>query len=196
MYPHSRMPAYENQSLRDMHGLLQELHSLNASHAPDHLEGWSIMGAAKAATSAAKDLATSASGKSKETEAKWATLGLPARKTVMQNTFDAIMSDISTKAGEAGAWTLADYDSLKTNINKTDKAKALMTTDDAAWKLMGLMARKGVMQIIFNAIISDITTKETNDSPDHWTKEHFDSLKNNMQKTAKAKTLLEKIINP
>jgi len=32
------MPPYENQSLHDMHALLQQFDTLNAAHAPEHLE--------------------------------------------------------------------------------------------------------------------------------------------------------------
>ncbi len=32
------MPPYENQSLHDMHALLQQFDTLNAGHAPEHLE--------------------------------------------------------------------------------------------------------------------------------------------------------------
>ena len=35
------MPPYENQSMHDMHGLLQQLDTLNAAHAPEHLE-WTM----------------------------------------------------------------------------------------------------------------------------------------------------------
>ena len=34
------MPPYENPSMHDMHGLLQQLDTLNAAHAPEHLEMW------------------------------------------------------------------------------------------------------------------------------------------------------------
>ena len=37
------MPPYQNESLHDMHALLQQLDTLNAMHSPDHLEmfeGW------------------------------------------------------------------------------------------------------------------------------------------------------------
>ena len=32
------MPPYENQSMHDMHALLQQFETLNAAHAPEHLE--------------------------------------------------------------------------------------------------------------------------------------------------------------
>ena len=32
------MPPYQNESLHDMHALLQQLDTLNAMHSPDHLE--------------------------------------------------------------------------------------------------------------------------------------------------------------
>ncbi len=32
------MPPYQNDSLHDMHALMQQLDTLNAAHAPDHLE--------------------------------------------------------------------------------------------------------------------------------------------------------------
>jgi hypothetical protein len=38
MYPHARMPPYQNDSLHDMHALMQQLDTLNAAHEPEHLE--------------------------------------------------------------------------------------------------------------------------------------------------------------
>ena len=35
------MPPYENQSMHDMHGLMQQLDTLNSAHAPEHLE-WTM----------------------------------------------------------------------------------------------------------------------------------------------------------
>ena len=32
------MPPYQNESLHDMHALIQQLDTLNSAHAPDHLE--------------------------------------------------------------------------------------------------------------------------------------------------------------
>ena len=32
------MPPYQNENLHDMHGLLKQLDTLNAAHAPEHLE--------------------------------------------------------------------------------------------------------------------------------------------------------------
>ena len=36
------MPPYQNESLHDMHALMQQLDTLNAGHAPEHLE-WPSM---------------------------------------------------------------------------------------------------------------------------------------------------------
>ena len=33
------MPPYQNENLHDMHGLLKQLDTLNAAHAPEHLDG-------------------------------------------------------------------------------------------------------------------------------------------------------------
>jgi len=33
------MPPYQNESLDDMHALMQQFDTLNAAHAPEHLEG-------------------------------------------------------------------------------------------------------------------------------------------------------------
>jgi hypothetical protein len=34
------MPPYENQSMHDMHALIQQFDTLNAAHTPDHLDKW------------------------------------------------------------------------------------------------------------------------------------------------------------
>ena len=66
------MPPYENQSMHDMHGLLQQLDTLNAGHAPEHLEWPSlpsirdIKDQARAGAKKVSDTANAASKKAQE----------------------------------------------------------------------------------------------------------------------------------
>ena len=51
------MPAYQNKSLHDMHGLLQQLDTLNAAHAPEHLDLFEgLIKAGKSAYNAGNDM--------------------------------------------------------------------------------------------------------------------------------------------
>jgi hypothetical protein len=64
------MPPYENQSLYDMHALLQQFDTLNAAHAPEHLEMWSIQDMKDAASAGVKkvnDVASAAYKKGSDT---------------------------------------------------------------------------------------------------------------------------------
>ena len=63
------MPPYQNESLHDMHGLLQKLDTLNAVHAPEHLEMFSFLADAKnSATKAWNDHTLSTEKKATDEE--------------------------------------------------------------------------------------------------------------------------------
>ena len=63
------MPPYRNESLHDMHGLLQQLDTLNAGHAPEHLEMFEGMtNAAKSMYKAGNDMVLSNTNRATEEE--------------------------------------------------------------------------------------------------------------------------------
>ncbi len=63
------MPPYENRSMHDMHGLLQQLDTLNAGHAPEHLEMFEGMrDAAKSMYKKGNDLVLSNTNRATEEE--------------------------------------------------------------------------------------------------------------------------------
>ena len=63
------MPPYQNESLHDMHGLLQQLDTLNAGHAPEHLEMFEGMtNAAKSMYKAGNDMVLSNTNRATEEE--------------------------------------------------------------------------------------------------------------------------------
>ena len=63
------MPPYENQSMHDMHGLLQQLDTLNAGHAPEHLEMFEgLKDAAKSMYKKGNDLVLSNTNRATEEE--------------------------------------------------------------------------------------------------------------------------------
>jgi hypothetical protein len=104
------MPPYENESLHDMHALMQQLDTLNAAHSPEHLE---MFGRGKkeekpaAAPSDKKDSTsmfsrvTGVFGGNKPaaapvaespTDAIWKVLDVNERKTIFENTFKTMMT--------------------------------------------------------------------------------------------------------
>ena len=63
------MPPYQNESLHDMHALMQQLDTLNAGHAPEHLEMFEGMkNAAKSMYKKGNDLVLSNTNRATEEE--------------------------------------------------------------------------------------------------------------------------------
>ena len=63
------MTPYQNESLHDMHGLLQQLDTLNAGHAPEHLEMFEgLKDAAKSMYKKGNDLVLSNTNRATEEE--------------------------------------------------------------------------------------------------------------------------------
>ena len=128
IYPHPHMPPYENESLHDMHALMQQLDTLNAAHAPEHLEMFSTKKKDEN-TTPAKDpkpgmftrVIGSITGKTAapaaltEQDVVWKNLKGGQRKTVLKNAFDSILQNL----------TEDDYVDLKTMLESNVKTKGL-----------------------------------------------------------------------
>ena len=119
------MPPYENQSLHDMHALLQQFDTLNAAHAPEHLEWPSMpdLGITKTLTGAKKAAEdtynTKVKGQDLTKEGYWARLDIPQKTIVLQNTFHDIIQDIKT-------WKPEEVDAFKNFIHGNAKTKLLL----------------------------------------------------------------------
>ncbi len=133
------MPPYQNESLHDMHALMQQLDTLNAGHAPEHLEMFEgmrdavknnkyakkIADAAAAVSKKAGDAYTTAIGKDVDTEKQWsAYTTVDPKITVLENTFIDIIGALRRKGQDE--WTVADVDALKKTIQGNSKAKVLL----------------------------------------------------------------------
>ena len=124
------MPSFKNESLKDMHALLQQLDALNAAHAPEHLEWVPDLGITDALKSAGKTVSDAynknVKGQDLDKEAIWANLTDPKdRITVFKNTFKDIITDMQEKK-EKEAWTMAHFDALKNSIHGNAKTKLLL----------------------------------------------------------------------
>lgn len=120
------MPPYENESLHDMHALMQQLDTLNAAHAPEHLEMFGMSKKDDKTTPApAKDpkpgmltrVIGSITGKTAapaaltEKDLTWKGLDATERLTVFKNTFKDIAASIQ----------LDDYNNLKQVLESNPK---------------------------------------------------------------------------
>ena len=128
------MPPYQNESLHDMHALMQQLDTLNAGHAPEHLE-WPSMpsvpdfGITKKIKETAKAAADTydkhVNGKDLDKEKQWTDYKTVDPKiTVLENTFIDIIGALR-KEGQV-EWTVADVDALKKTIQGNSKTKGLL----------------------------------------------------------------------
>jgi hypothetical protein len=99
------MPPYENQSLHDMHALMQQLDTLNAAHAPEHLEMFEGMtNAAKSMYKAGNDMVLSNTNRATEEEVilyeyskhdkKEDKLNLLLMSSEIQAKFDELLKDM------------------------------------------------------------------------------------------------------
>ena len=127
------MPPYENRNLRDMHALMQQLDTLNAAHAPEHLEwpnvpsipDFGITKKIKETAKAASDAYKTATGKNVDAEQQWSDYKTTAPKiNVLENTFIDIIGALR-KEGQV-EWTVADVDALKKTIQGNSKTKGLL----------------------------------------------------------------------
>jgi hypothetical protein len=116
------MPPYQNESLHDMHALIQQLDTLNAGHAP---EQWSMpdLGITKTLTGAKKAVEdkynTKVKGQDLTKEGYWAQLQIPQKTIVLQNTFYDIIQDMQ-------AWKPEEVDAFKNFIHGNAKTKLLL----------------------------------------------------------------------
>ena len=127
------MPPYENRSLHDMHALMQQLDTLNAAHAPEHLE-WpnipsmpdlGITKKIKETVKAASDAYTTVTGKNVDAEKQWSEYKTEDPKIiVLENTFIDIIGALRNNADDN--WTVADVDALKKTIQGNSKTKGLL----------------------------------------------------------------------
>ena len=124
------MPPYQNDSLHDMHALMQQLDTLNAAHAPEHLEGiMDTMRKAIKGTTAGKAIADAydkhVNGKNISKEDMWHGYTTTEEKIiVLENTFTDIIT--AMRLNGDNAWTPAEIDALKNNIQSSSKAKVLL----------------------------------------------------------------------
>ena len=127
------MPPYENESLHDMHALIQQLDTLNAGHARDDLEflgmpkmpDFGITDTLKGAAKKASDAYTTAMGKNVDTENQWSDYTtVDSKITVLENTFIDIIGALRKDGKDE--WTVAEVDSLKKTIQGNSKAKVLL----------------------------------------------------------------------
>ena len=118
------MPTYENQSLHDMHALLQQFDTLKAGHAPEHLE-MKIFG--KEVTVPSISLPSNPfAKKATEQDNIWNELHPPHRLIVFKNTFKDIAADIEAKKDTNAAWTPKEYDDFKKLLESHAKTKSLL----------------------------------------------------------------------
>jgi hypothetical protein len=116
------MPPYENQSLHDMHALLQQFDTLKAGHAPEHLEV-KIFGKEVTLPSLPSNPFTS---KVTDQDVIWKDLHPPERLIVFKNAFNAIAADIEATKETNGAWTVKEYDDFKKLLESHAKTKSLL----------------------------------------------------------------------
>ncbi len=135
------MPPYQNESLHDMHALMQQLDTLNAGHAPEYLEmPWSKKPPDNgAATPAPVDPNASTStmtkikgalfgGKKTEPSAKdtlFTSLEPYQKEIVFDNTFKDIMTILKAPHSNASS-EKADLEALKTALQSFPKTKTLI----------------------------------------------------------------------
>jgi len=118
------MPPYQNDSLHDMHALMQQLDTLNAAHAPEHQEV-KIFG--KEVTLPSVSLPSNPFAKKvTDQDVIWKDLHPPDRLIVLKNAFKDIAADIEGKKDTNGAWTVKDYDDFKKLLESHAKTKSLL----------------------------------------------------------------------
>jgi hypothetical protein len=128
------MPPYQNESLHDMHALMQQLDTLNAAHAPEHLEAgeWPKMpsipdvGFTKAVT---KEYNKTFGPTDADKQWKAYTTTEP-KIIVFENTFNDIVATM--KHNGDNEWTPANFDALKNNIQSNKQAKLLLEANITA----------------------------------------------------------------
>ncbi len=124
------MPPYQNDSLHDMHALMQQLDTLNAGHAPEHLEMFEgLINKIKSTERGKKmvDGVTKLMGKDVDAEANWERFTDTQKITVFKNTFLDIIYDIETNQGNGKmAWTQKELDTLKNAMHGITKIKLLL----------------------------------------------------------------------
>ncbi len=147
------MPPYQNDSLHDMHALMQQLDTLNAAHAPEHLEMFEgVINALKSTERGKKmvDGVTTLMGKDVAAEENWEKYDEENKIIVLKNTFLDVSYDMDTnKSNGKMAWTQKELDTLKNALHGVAKIKlslqANMTSNPQAWTVaVPLGNRKGV----------------------------------------------------
>ena len=132
------MPPYENQSMHDMHALMQQLDTLNAGHAPEHLEMWDSLpdvGFDKAMKKAGKAAADTydkhVNGKDLDKEEQCKAYATTEPKIIVfENTFNDIIAAMLHKGDNE--WTPKEFDALKNNIQSNKQAKVLFEANITA----------------------------------------------------------------
>ena len=137
------MPPYQNDSLHDMHALMQQLDTLNAAHAPDHLEMFNPFNrgdkTAPAPAPTPDDGKGSTSmlsrmtggmlgGKKTEPSAQdtlFSSLEPHQKVIVFENTFKDVMTILKAPHSNA-SWERADMEALKTALQSFAKTKTLI----------------------------------------------------------------------
>jgi hypothetical protein len=117
------MPPYENESLHDMHALMQQLDTLNAAHSPEYLAvGDDDKKPAKKSfftmpsiPFGKKTTAPAADTPLSEKDVIWKILKGGQRKTVFKNAFQSILEHL----------TEDDYADLKKTLESNVKTKEL-----------------------------------------------------------------------
>jgi len=130
------MPPYQNDSLHDMHALMQQLDTLNAAHAPEHLEMFEgLINKIKSTERGKKmvDGVTTLMGKDVDAEENWEQYDEEKKIIVLKNTFLDVSNDMDTnKLNGKMAWTQKELDTLKNALHGVAKIKlslqANMTT--------------------------------------------------------------------
>ncbi len=109
------MPPYQNESLHDMHALMQQFDTLNAGHAPYHL-GMKIFG---------KEVTIPFTKTVTDQDTTWKELHPPERLIVFKNAFKAIAADMETKKDTNNAWTVKEYDDVRKLLESHAKIKSI-----------------------------------------------------------------------
>jgi hypothetical protein len=131
------MPPYQNESLHDMHALMQQLDTLNVKHDTEHapepsswLPDLGITKTLKKAGKAAADQYDKTFGPT-DAENQWKAYATTEPKIIVfENTFNDIIA--AMRHNGAGEWTPANYDALKNNIQSNKQAKLLFEANITA----------------------------------------------------------------
>jgi hypothetical protein len=114
------MPPYQNESLHDMHALMQQLDTLNAAHLPEYLaEGGDDKKPAKKSLFSMPSFSfgKKAEAPLSEKDIIWKGLKGGQRKTVFKNAFESILHSLQEDS----------YANLKKTLESNDETKNLFT---------------------------------------------------------------------